>query len=135
MRRIRLLLASCAAMLPALIAEGQIPPPHPVVSGAQDQTVSFYRQIKPILQKRCQGCHQPATQGGKLILTSYEAFKAGGGSGPSFVPGHPEHSAIMRYIVGSPPAMPKNQKPLSDEDVDLIRRWIAQGARNDTPVI
>jgi mono/diheme cytochrome c family protein len=111
--------------------------PHSAVAAArpQDQTVSFYRQIKPILKKRCQGCHQPALQGGKLVLTSYEAFKAGAASGPSFVPGHPEHSAVMRYIVGNPPAMPKNQKPLSEEDVDAIRRWIAQGAKNDTPII
>src|SRR5579862_2593126 len=102
---------------------------------AQDAPVSFYRQVKPILQKRCQGCHQPATQGGKLILTSYEAFKAGGSGGPAFVPGRPQDSAIMRYIVGNPPAMPKNQKALEADQVDLIKRWIAQGAKDDTPVL
>jgi hypothetical protein len=104
-------------------------------AAAQDRPVSFYKHVKPILQKRCQGCHQPASQGGKLILTTYAAFKAGGATGPSFVPGRPEDSAVMRFITGNPPSMPKNAKPLASGDVDLIRKWIAQGAKDDTPVI
>lgn len=97
--------------------------------------VSFYKEVRPILRKRCQGCHQPANQGGKLVVTNYAAFKAGGASGVSFVPGRPQESIILKFIVGDPPAMPKNQKPLPKEDVELIRRWIAEGAKNDTPVI
>jgi WD40 repeat protein len=104
-------------------------------AAAQGTPVSFYKQVKPILQKRCQGCHQPASQGGKLILTSYAAFKAGGATGPSFVPGRPEDSVLMRFITGNPPSMPKNAKPLSGAEVGLIRKWIAEGAKNDTPVI
>ncbi len=97
--------------------------------------VSFYKQIKPILQKRCQGCHQPVAQGGKMILTTYEAFRAGGSSGPGFVPGKPDQSAIMRFITGNPPPMPKNQKPLETAEVELVRKWIEEGAKNDTPII
>jgi WD40 repeat protein len=98
-------------------------------------TVSFFRDIKPILQKRCQGCHQPASQGGKLIVTTFQAFKAGGSAGASFVPGRPQDSTIMRFITGNPPNMPKGQKPLESRQVELIRRWIAEGAVNDTPAI
>ena len=97
--------------------------------------VSFHRQIKPILQKRCQGCHQPASQGGKLILTTFEAFRAGGAAGPSFKPGDPDGSVVMRFITGDPPAMPKNAAPLGKADVELFRRWIKEGARNDTPAV
>jgi hypothetical protein len=104
---------------------------------AQGQTtpVSYYQQIKPILQKRCQGCHQPASQGGKLILTTYEAFRAGGDNGAGFVPGNPDQSVVMRYITGNPPAMPKGGKPLSASEVALFRRWIVEGAKNDTPLV
>src|SRR5689334_14570294 len=98
-----------------------------------DKPVSYYRDIRPILQKRCQGCHQPVSQGGKLIVTSFEAFKAGGSGGASFKPGKPDESPIMRYISGNPPSMPKNQKPLEAVQVELIRKWILQGAKNDTP--
>ena len=41
----------------------------------------------------------------------------------------------MRYIVGSPPSMPKNQKALPAEEIEAIRKWIAEGAKNDTPII
>jgi WD40 repeat protein len=101
----------------------------------QPATVSFYKQIKPILQKRCQGCHQPASQGGKLVLTSYQAFRAGGATGPGFKPGVPEESVVMRFISGDPPLMPKNAKPLDKSEIELFRRWIAEGARDDTPAI
>jgi WD40 repeat protein len=97
--------------------------------------VSFYKEVRPILRKRCQGCHQPATQGGKLVVTNYAAFKAGGASGVSFVPGRPQESILLKYITGDPPPMPKNQKPLAAAEVELIRRWIAEGAKNDTPEI
>ena len=36
----------------------------PVPSGP----VSFYRQVRPVLQRNCTGCHQPAKAGGKLLL-------------------------------------------------------------------
>src|SRR5215470_11216449 len=80
----------------------------PAMGQGSSPEVSFFKQIKPILQKRCQGCHQPVSQGGKMILTTYEAFKAGGASGAGFVPGKPDNSVVMRFIVGNPPSMPKN---------------------------
>ncbi|MEP6754730.1 MAG: c-type cytochrome domain-containing protein, partial [Chthonomonadales bacterium] len=97
--------------------------------------ISYYKDVRPILRKRCQGCHQPASQGGKLVLTSFETFRAGGSNGVSFVPGRPQDSVIMRYIVGNPPNMPKNNKPLVPADIETVRKWISEGAKNDTPVI
>ena len=43
--------------------------------------VSYYRHVRPILQRSCSGCHQPAKRGGKLLLTSYDGLKNGGESG------------------------------------------------------
>lgn len=100
--------------------------------GAQEP-VSFYRDIRPILQRRCSGCHQPAKKGGGLLLTSYEALKKGGKNGAGFVPGKPDESLLVESISGPIPLMPKEGEPLSEDQVDLIRRWIAQGAKNDTP--
>src|SRR2546425_1162529 len=98
-------------------------------------TVSYYKQVRPILQKRCQGCHQPLSQGGKLILTSYEAFKAGGTTGPGFKPGDPDGSLTVRFVSGPTANMPKNAKPLEPKEVELIKTGIAEGAKNDTPEI
>ncbi len=100
---------------------------------ASAEDVSFYRQVRPILQRRCSGCHSPAKQGGELVLTSYEAFLKGGEGGPGFVAGKPDESVIMNYISGEEPEMPRNDAPLSSEQVRTIHDWIAQGAKNDTP--
>lgn len=98
-----------------------------------DKPVSFYRQVRPILQRHCVGCHQPAKRGGKLLLTTYEGFKKGGESGNGFAAGKPDESLVLDYISGDMPEMPRNAKPLEKEQVALIARWIKEGAADDTP--
>src|SRR2546425_7286262 len=73
--RLLLLLSALAAGL-ALPAAAQIPPASD--KGKEQASVSYFRDIRPILQRTCQGCHQPATKSGDLVLTTYEAFMAGG---------------------------------------------------------
>lgn len=98
-----------------------------------EKPVSYYRQVRPILQRHCSGCHQPAKAGGNLLLTGYAEFLKGGENGPGFVPGKPDDSLIMSYISGDKPEMPLNSEPLKPEQVALIGRWIAQGAKDDSP--
>ena len=97
------------------------------------EPVSFYRQVRPVLQRHCTGCHQPAKQGGKLVLTSYEDLKKGGEGGASFEPGDADSSNLIAYISGDDPEMPKNADPLPASDVALIARWVKEGAKDDTP--
>jgi len=99
----------------------------------QTGPVSYYRQVRPILQRSCSGCHQPAKRGGKLLLTSYEGLKAGGENGAAFVPGKPEESLVVQYISGPKPEMPKNGEPLKPLQIELVTKWIGQGAKDDTP--
>src|SRR5947207_13093747 len=75
--------------------------------------VSFDKQIHPILQRRCQGCHQPASLGGKLLLTDFAGLAKGGEHGGAVRPGKPEQSPLVSYISGKEPKMPKNQPPLT----------------------
>ena len=99
-----------------------------------DAKVSYFRQIRPVLQRQCQGCHQPASKQAELILTSYEGFRSGGKSGPSFLAGKPDQSLVLAYIKGDrQPRMPVGGEPLSAEQIDLFRRWIAEGGVDDTP--
>ncbi len=104
---------------------------------AADAPVSFNRDIRPILVEHCQGCHQPAKPGGGLVLTSYEHLRKGGESEePGVVPGKPEESTLYTYVVaeeGEEPLMPKDAPPLTPDEVEKIRRWILQGAKDDTP--
>jgi len=99
--------------------------------------VSYARDIRPIFQARCQGCHQPAKAEGQFVLTTVAAILKGGESEePAIVPGKADESLLVKQIVSTdkePPAMPKEGEPLSASDVTLIKRWINQGAADDTP--
>ena len=124
-RRVRLfLLVGVAALLwPAWVAGEDTP-----------EVVSYIRHIRPLLQQKCQGCHQPAVKQGDLLLTSYENFKKGGQSGPGFVPQQPGASLVVRHVTGeAQPRMPLGGDPLSAEEIELFRRWIGAGAIDDTP--
>ena len=95
---------------------------------------SYYREIQPILQKNCTGCHQPAKKSSELDLTTYDGFRAGGKRGPAFTPGDAGGSVVVRYLTGElKPAMPLGGSPLSKEDIDVVREWIASGGRDDSP--
>lgn len=126
-----LLAASIAVASPGNSALGDEPAKQ-VAIGA-DAPVSFARQVLPVLQRKCQGCHQPAKKQGKLDLTSFEAIKKGGDTGPGIEPGKPGESGLLDQIGGDKPLMPPSGPAMTGEEVDLVKRWIAQGAVDDTP--
>ena len=95
--------------------------------------ISYYRQVRPVLQRACTGCHQPAKAGGGLLMTSHANSLKGGEQGALWVPGKPEESLLIEVVTGDPPYMPKNAPALAKEQVELLRRWIAEGAKDDTP--
>ena len=124
---IALLLGLCCAgnLASAFAAEETVP--------GDEGPVSYYRQVRPILQRNCAGCHQPAKAGGKLVLTNFASLLAGGESGAGFEAGKPDVSLIIESISGEKPAMPQKADPLSSVQVALISRWIREGAKDDTP--
>src|SRR5438132_12074754 len=87
-----------------------------------EEPVSFHRQVRPILQQKCQGCHQPAKLQGKLLLTSYEGFTKGGTSGRPWVPGKPEESVVVKHLKGEEgyALMPQGEAPLPAAQIDLF---------------
>jgi WD40 repeat protein/mono/diheme cytochrome c family protein len=104
---------------------------------ASPPPVSFYKDIRPILQDHCQGCHQPAKRSGGLLLTSFAEMQQGGDTQePIVLAGQPDASLLVQYITprdGQPPLMPQDAEPLTPAQIELIRRWIAEGAADDTP--
>jgi WD40 repeat protein/mono/diheme cytochrome c family protein len=103
----------------------------------EPEQVSYYKDVRPVFQQHCQGCHQPAKAEGGYVMTGYaELLKKGEHGHAGIVPGHPEQSFVVTQINpqgGKPPAMPRGKDRLTDLQVRLISRWIAQGAKNDTP--
>ena len=62
--------------------------------------ISYYKDIRPILQANCQGCHQPSKAKGKYIMTEFDKLIAGGDSGdPAIVPNDLEKSFVVEMIT------------------------------------
>ena len=100
--------------------------------------VSYYHQIRPLFQANCQGCHQPAKDKGGYVMTDFKSLLAGGDDeGTAIVPGKVNESAIVEQILPDPETgkapMPRGKKPLHSAEIELIKKWITQGAKDDTP--
>ena len=107
------------------------------VSSSCSATVSFYRDVRPIFQAKCHGCHQPARSQSEFAMTSYEGLMAGGASGSVIEPGAPDESYLIEQItpVDGEPLMPPPGEgvPVTADELAIIRDWIAAGAVDDTP--
>lgn len=97
--------------------------------------VDFTREVKPILSEHCIHCHgsDEKSRKGDLRLDLLDsALKGGESDGPAIVPGKPEASAIMARVLSHDPdevmPPPKEKKPLSAAQTDILKRWIAEGA-------
>ena len=98
-------------------------------------SVEFNRDIRPILSDQCFTCHGPdaGKRLSKLRLDSEQAAKADLGGHRAIVPGNPEQSELIRRVTHANRGlrMPPQQsgRTLSDGEIELLRRWIAEGAQ------
>ena len=101
--------------------------------------VSFFGEIRPLFQANCNGCHQPAKSKGDYVMTDFASLLKGGDSGePAVVPGKPAESSLLALVTPDEKGeyeMPKgkNAKPLHETEINLLRRWIEEGAKDDSP--
>lgn len=113
-------------MLPLLLA----------LLAAPDDPVSFRSDVAPILVRRCLGCHNDRKAEADLNLATFAKLKAGGrdvGEG-ILEPGDPDASHLIAVIrPDASPRMPLKEAPLSDSEIALLERWVAEGAKFDGP--
>jgi hypothetical protein len=116
-------LAALPAARDSLRAQNPAPEPHTT-------QVDFTRDIQPILQQYCYECHGGEKVKGDLRLDVRAAALKGGETGPAIVPGKSGESLIIRRLLGmgGDDQMPKDNPPLADAEIALIRAWIDQGA-------
>ena len=116
-------LAACGCLLPSIYAAGT-------------SAVEFNRDIRPILSDRCYTCHGPdqAQRKSKLRLDMETGAKADLGGHFAIVPGDPTKSELIRRVSSDdkarrmPPAW-AGAAPLTAREIELLTRWVAQGAQ------
>ncbi len=93
--------------------------------------VDFDRDVQPVLANRCFRCHGPdkAEAGLRLDLRDRAFAKLESGS-HALVAGNVTESELLKRISSSEPSvrMPPEGKPLTTAEIDLIGRWIGEGA-------
>jgi mono/diheme cytochrome c family protein len=149
--RIRLAVVAGAGIASTLLAADYKLPP---VSAQQN--VTYATDIRPIFEKTCFKCHGPAKQQRRLRLDSLEAVLKGCEDGPVIFPGKSDKGDLILEVTGMgdhdmppwpspspllsrerpptpPPAIGEDglppPKPLTAEQIGLIRAWIDQGAK------
>jgi ankyrin repeat protein len=108
----------------------------PARAPKEERKVDFARQIKPLLERSCAGCHGGEKPRGLFRVDTRDVLLRGGASGEAaIVPGHSEKSPLIDYVSGSVPdsempprAKRENFPALGAADVALLRAWIDQGA-------
>jgi hypothetical protein len=98
--------------------------------------VDFARDVAPVLERSCHGCHGGEKHRGGFSLATREGLLEGGSSGePAVVPGAANRSPLLDYILGRiedlemPPLNRRDLHPaLSPGEIDTLRRWIDAGA-------
>ncbi|MEY2408168.1 MAG: hypothetical protein QOF48_838 [Verrucomicrobiota bacterium] len=100
---------------------------------ATQKGVTYAKDIKPLLEASCTKCHGAEKQKAKLRLDTLEAVLKGGEDGKILKPGDSANSDVVHAIarLDEDSAMPPTDKgkPLTKDQVGLVRAWIDQGAK------
>ena len=92
----------------------------------------FEDRVLPVLQKYCRECHNADVREGRLNLMTSSGLHTGGDSGPTVIAGRPRESPLLsRISAGEMP--PEGRPQPAPEDVEVIRRWITDGAHYGMP--
>lgn len=99
----------------------------PALSQANDD---FEGQVAPLLIRRCVECHQGPDASGSLDLTSRQGLQTGGDSGAVIDPEDGEASLLLQRVQDGdmPPEQQGQSQALPEQEIEVIRRWLAAGA-------
>ncbi|MEO8497759.1 MAG: c-type cytochrome domain-containing protein, partial [Planctomycetota bacterium] len=99
--------------------------------------VDFEKEILPILRRKCLACHNNTDAESDLVLETPQTILKGGSDGPSVVPGKALESLLLKAAAKqAEPFMPPadndvGAKPLTPEELGLLKLWIDQGAKGE----
>ena len=97
---------------------------------AFNDKVDFIRDIRPIFTVHCTKCHGSEKHEGGLRLDLKSLALEGGDSGKAILAGQPADSDLLDRVSSTDEdgRMPPEGEPLSAKEIELLTRWIKQGA-------
>ena len=93
--------------------------------------VDYSTQVKPLLNKHCISCHGGVKKiGGFSLLFRTDALAKTKSGKPAIIPFHPEQSDFIARLSHKDldERMPYHANPLKKEEIDLLTRWVQEGA-------
>ena len=99
--------------------------------GIFESRVDYNTQIKPLLNKNCIVCHGGVKKAsGFSLLFRHEAVAPAKSGKPAIIPGDADASEMIRRLTLTDPdeRMPLDHPALKPDEIDLLRKWIDQGA-------
>src|SRR5262245_56083779 len=123
--KLAICLAACSGLSAALFDGAVV---H--LASAQGRRIDFRRDVEPILRANCYQCHGAKKSSAQLRLDDKELAMKGGISGAVIIPGNSKDSRLMKRVLGEgdEARMPLGRGALKPSQLELIRKWIDQGA-------
>jgi len=91
--------------------------------------ITYVDHVQEIFMENCSACHDADEKEGGLDLTSFATARAGGSSGTTIVPGDIDQSRLYQLVAHiQKPTMPPDEPPIDRKHIDMIRKWILNGA-------
>ena len=90
-----------------------------------------FDEVRAIFEGKCLECHNPDKTKGKLLMTTREAFLKGGEGGHALIGVDVAQSELIKRLTlpkEHDDIMPPKNGPLPAAEIDVIRRWVAEGA-------
>lgn len=96
---------------------------------ADGDSLTFDKDIMPILRQHCVSCHGQKPKRGGLDVSTAAGLLAGSDSGPVLVKGSSAKSVLFEKVEGRTMPPPEKKDRLSDADMGLLKQWIDDGAK------
>ncbi|MCA9135693.1 MAG: hypothetical protein KDB00_03015 [Planctomycetales bacterium] len=103
------------------------------------ESVDYQRDVYPVFQKYCIGCHSADESQGGLVMDDFARLMVGGDSGVAVTAGVPASSRLLLMVTGKlEPAMPPDDaEGPSEAEIEILANWIEKGAigpEGDMPI-
>src|SRR5262249_43992246 len=123
MKRLFFVLLMCVPLL----AQQQAPP-------ASATKVDYLKDVRPLLAQNCYSCHGAEVQQAGLRLDLRQNALRGSDYGPVIIPGNSAEGKLIRRIKGDGGLQMPPTGALTNDEIQLLRAWIDQGAEFVTEI-